>query len=286
MALGEQADVGRSGVMQSNSHAPVSSRALSPSSAAENPRAVLSPDDMVAFSGGSVAFDGTDHRISAFSIDRREVTVDQWNACVTAGACDRNVDDVSWSEVAPDRVTYFSAFCNRRDSAKRGKHPINCVSQPQALAYCAWAGQKRLPTLAEWMYSAFGGNRPRTFPWGEQRPTRLRLNVCGVECAKSVKPISGDERLRPFMGDWTLDDGWRETAPVGSYSGGATPEGLLDMAGNVWEWMSTAPEKEQRNRHVAGGGWYETDVSMIERVLVVSLHADVRFPTLGFRCAR
>ena len=95
-------------------------------------------------------------------------------------------------------------------SPDRMEHPVICVSWHDAQAYAAWAG-KRLPTAEEWEKAARGGDA-RRFPWGN-----------------SWNP----ERLNCF------DSNRGNTAPVGSYPQGASPYGVEDMAGNVWEWVDS-----------------------------------------------
>jgi formylglycine-generating enzyme required for sulfatase activity len=133
----------------------------------------------------------------AFAIDRMEVTVEDYGACVRAGGCPEPpaVGSCNWN--APGRE----------------RHPINCVDWKEARAYCAWAG-KRLPTEAEWEKAARGTDG-RKYPWGN----------LGLERAGRVANLSGGA------------DGYSGTAPVGSYPEGASPYGALDMVGNVWEWV-------------------------------------------------
>lgn len=92
-------------------------------------------------------------------------------------------------------------------------HPVVSVSWSEASAYCDWLGEEigdqvDLPTEAQWEFAA-RGEEGRTYPWGEEEPTEDRAN---------------------------FGDNVGGTSPVGGYPGGATPEGVHDLAGNVWEW--------------------------------------------------
>ncbi|HEX7837311.1 MAG TPA: SUMF1/EgtB/PvdO family nonheme iron enzyme [Kofleriaceae bacterium] len=226
----------------------------------------------------------------AYCIDKTEVTVNAYAACVAAKGCSVPSLTVSWSGIAAEDAKRYSQFCNRDD---RPDYPINCVDWNQATAYCAWAG-KRLPTEAEWEYAA-RGNDGRTYPWGNEAPSARLLNACGSECVAMAK--------RELNLDWKsmyeASDDWETMAPVGSFLEGASPFGVLDMAGNVWEWtadwygrytaVATAnPRGAKRGtfRVLRGGAWVSDVAGHVRAALRLGLDPTVRDDNVGFRCAR
>jgi formylglycine-generating enzyme required for sulfatase activity len=240
---------------------------------------------MVHVPAGTFTMGGLDddqrppHRVtlSAFCIDRTEVTVKSYAACVAAKTC-----------VAPH--VEVSPFCNRDD---RPDHPINCIDWSQAVAYCTWTGA-RLPTEAEWEGAARGTDG-RLYPWGNEDPSAKRVNACGRECVAFGKRVL--KREWPAMYDG--DDGWETTAPVGSFPAGASPFGALDMAGNVWEWTAdwrgdyaAAPSTNPRGpttgtaRINRGGGWHGHLAGDVRAVVRSADAPALRSNSIGFRCAR
>jgi formylglycine-generating enzyme required for sulfatase activity len=226
--------------------------------------------------------------LSPYCIDRTEVTVAAYAACVAAGACSAPAMTVNWSSYSGNDLKLFNQACNGSD---RPNHPINCVDWVQAAAYCAWRGG-RLPTEAEWEYAARGGD-DRIHPWGSDPPSARRLNACGAEC---VAAASRDGIPRKALYD--ADDGWPTTAPVGSYPEGASPFGVLDMAGNVWEWTADwygpYPDAAQTDPQGAptgtsrvsrGGGWTSGGEETARATDRDWLDPEIREATLGFRCA-
>src|SRR3954454_19003707 len=104
----------------------------------------------------------------------------------------------------------------------RDRHPVVHIGHDDALAYAAWAGQ-RLPTEEEWEYASRGGLVGARYPWGNQFMPRGRV---------MANTWHGDF---PWRNDLPKKHGL--TTPVGSYP--ANGYGLLDVAGNVWEWTAT-----------------------------------------------
>lgn len=148
--------------------------------------------------------------LDGFWIDRTEVSNRQYLFCVEDEECSEPSDMSSFT-----RESYFG-------STTYSDYPVIWVTRDQAAEYCSWAGG-RLPTEAEWEYAA-RGPESLTFPWGNDFESS-RANYCDASCAYGVV-------------DPSYDDGYPETAPVGSFPSGVSWCGVLDMAGNVREWVS------------------------------------------------
>jgi formylglycine-generating enzyme required for sulfatase activity len=199
-------------------------------------------------------------QVSGFYIDKYEVTNRQFQ--VFADAAGYRTDAEKKNEARTWRTEYTSGKEN---------HPVVWMSWNDAYAYCKWAG-KRMPTEAEWEKAARGTDA-RLWPWGNNWDNK-RLNMS--------------------------EGGRKTTTPVGSFANGASPYGVMDMAGNVWEWVNDwygagyyqsgvtsdpkGPEGGE-DRVLRGGGFNNG----IHDVRVANRHKGGQAgyaPDHGFRCAR
>lgn len=196
--------------------------------------------------------------IDAFYMDKFEVTVGRYANFMQATGNVKPPEE--WDTV------------DRRNGAEL---PVVGVDWHNADSYCRWAG-KRLPSEAEWEKAARGSDE-RKYPWGNGGPT--------PEHARFGKPYESP----------VYKDGVTE---VGRHAKGASPFGIHDLAGNVWEWVAdwyseSFSRAEARNpkgpetgtaKVMRGGGWYDGPDRLMTTQRVYS-SADQRHNSSGFRCA-
>jgi formylglycine-generating enzyme required for sulfatase activity len=241
----------------------------------------------------AIPFEKPQHKVNlhAYCIDRTEVTVAAYRACSDAGGCKRAGLVNDWPGISSHEHQIYDGVCNATAPEERAKHPINCVDFGQAVNFCEEHG-KRLPTEAEWELAARGPDG-RRFPWGDQAPAPGLMNACGAECSRWGK---SEKITLPAM--FAGDDGWVHTAPVGTFPEGASRYGLLDVVGNVWEWVSDgfAPytdaeakdptgKSDAPTRVIRGGAWNGSEVAWVRPTFRYGSAPTVRSHGIGFRCA-
>ncbi|NJM06036.1 formylglycine-generating enzyme family protein [Candidatus Gracilibacteria bacterium] len=163
-----------------------------------------------------------------------------------------------------------------RMGRQRANHPVVGINYYEASAFAAWLTQQlgdghryRLPSEVEWEYAARGTTR-RTYPWSDGEPTDDRAN---------------------------FGDTYGATTPVGCFPGGATPDGITDLAGNVWEWTRSVfrpypydpvqealPLPADTLIVVRGGSWHSR-AARLRAATRNRNNPDMYFNDLGFRLA-
>ncbi|MCK5808709.1 formylglycine-generating enzyme family protein [bacterium] len=207
--------------------------------------------------------------LSAFYIDKYEVTNRQYRSCVTEGVC---IEPRSLSSIRYADYFYSVGYDN---------FPVIWVSWNQATTYCQWAG-KRLPTEAEWEKAARGATF-KTYPWGEKAPEDNSANT-----------VTNFSAL------------FEDVVQVTEFQKGVSSYGVYNMAGNVSEWVSNwydidsyytilpaeeltdpqgPPEGIDTKKVSKGGSWVSlaSEVTTFSRVAAVPHYS---YYNLGFRCAK
>jgi len=164
-------------------------------------------------------------------------------------------------------------------------HPVVYVSWHDAQAYAQWA-KKRLPAEAEWEKVARGVDG-RIYPWGNE----FDSSKCSLSMMKRSFFDQRMGSLLPIV----------STAPVGQNPSGASPYGVLDMAGNVWEWTNdwylpydgnTSPNRDygEKAKVIRGASWLEgkDETLRVYTRCANRLHAPPNYKSnnIGFRCAK
>lgn len=194
--------------------------------------------------------------IASFYIDKYPVTNEQFKKFMDA------------THYHPkDDHNFLKDWKNGSYPEKWDNKPVTWVSLEDARAYAAWAG-KRLPHEWEWQYAAQGTDG-RLYPWGNTR-----------EANRMPQPDTG-RKMRP-------------PTAVKKYPKGASPFGVMDMVGNVWQWTDEYVDEHTRNAVLKGCGYYHAQTSKwyfpeayelnkYGKYLLMAPALD-RAGTIGFRC--
>ncbi|MEI7990172.1 MAG: SUMF1/EgtB/PvdO family nonheme iron enzyme, partial [Chloroflexota bacterium] len=199
--------------------------------------------------------------LDGYWMDKTEVTNAMYQKCVADGSC----KDPVGGKASATHTDYYG-------NSQYANYPVINVDWNQAQAYCKWAGG-RLPSEAQWEKAARGEDG-RKYPWGDGAPDSSLLNY------------------NQNVGD---------TTEVGKYPSDASPYGIMDMSGNVWEWVNdwydenyykNLPQKNPMGsdsgeyRGLRGGSWVN------EAWVVRGANRSWNLPGyrnhyyVGFRCAR
>jgi eukaryotic-like serine/threonine-protein kinase len=188
--------------------------------------------------------------LSAFSIDRTEVTQAQYTACLVGGACTPPACD--WN-------------CDNTD------YPASCLVSSQAEAYCAWAG-KRLPTEAEWEKAARGADGQK-YPWGNDDAGCSLANMVG--CGGAAKPVGSFPSA---------------ASPYGALDmAGNMVEMVADRYDEAYYASSPAEDPRgpsSGERYVGRGGGFKSDAKFVRASKRDWYDLTDKGASLGFRCAR
>ena len=230
--------------------------------------------------------------LTPYCIDLTEVTVLAYKQCSDKGECKRAPRENEWPGITAREHKIYDPLCNIRDVDARGSYPINCVDWELADTFCKSKGG-HLPTEAEWEFATRGSDG-RKYPWGDSPPNDgTRLNACGKECLAWGKKFNEEVTAM-----YSADDGFPTTAPVGSFPKGASPFGLQDVVGNVWEWASDwyAPYTAEAqvdptggtgtDRVLRGGAWNGGDPGWVRPTYRFKSPPTLRSHGIGFRCAK
>lgn len=194
-------------------------------------------------------------RISAFKIDKCEVTNEEYRKCVEASVC-RALKVKS----STTRTSYYS-------NSSYDSYPVIYVSWNDAKRYCEWAG-KRLPTEAEWEYAARGGIDSQIFPWGDEADkSKANYNSNDTAEVGSYNPNSYElydmsGNVWEWVNDWYDEDYYKNSPSF-------DPKGPSDGIDKV----------------VRGGGWYGKSIN-IRSANRLNFPPETKSFHIGFRCVK
>jgi len=220
--------------------------------------------------------------LRTFFMDKYEVTISQYRRCVMAGVC-------------PNAPLFYESLTEALywSDQIRGLSPAIYVTWHEAQAYCAWAG-KALPTEAQWEKAARGpGARADLYPWG---PVVYTTPDGGGAQVRVAVPCEQANHTHLCTGEPCVG----EVVDVDRYPAAASFYGILNLAGNTWEWVADAYQWDYYSvspaddptgpgdtgfRVLRGGGFLDLDYQL-ELTYRAASSPGQRYLDAGFRCAR
>jgi formylglycine-generating enzyme required for sulfatase activity len=209
-------------------------------------------------------------KLATYHIMQTPVTQQSYHVFVAAtGRAEPWIDPSTWARAdtgLPYEIVEKVAWRGGAPQPNRVHHPAVLVNEADAAAFCRWWGAQhggvgRLPTEAEWERAA-RGDGGRAYPWGEL-----------------YEPVLANGR----------EGGPGDTTPVGRYEEARSPFGMLDAAGNVFEWTLTPADPDAHGeprdgQRIVKGGAYSSDGSTQRAAARHARPAALRHPAIGFRC--
>ena len=214
-----------------------------------------------SIAGADEDFGEMTEQVDSFVMSRYPVTNAQFAIFVQAADGYRNPRWWAFSDFA---AGWFKAQGRAAESRFDGeKLPRENVNWYEAMAFANWLGAQlrmkiSLPTIAQWQRAAKGDD-DRYFPWGDDYD---------------------EDRCN------TVETGLKQTTPVDRYDGGASPYGIYDMAGNVWEWtLNSAPATDEGRdlRRAVAGGSFVSSCDRAQTSMRYYLEPRVRYSSIGIR---
>ena len=227
--------------------APTASASAAPtaSAVASTPPASPCPAGMALVPGGAYTM----------SPPRREVTVAPFCMDVSETTADEYATCVKGGKCSADNLKCAAQATYQAPGL--GNHPVVCVDFEQAVTYCG-AQSKRLASDEEWEWAARGGSAGHAYPWGDDKPT-------GKACWSGDTPLVG-------------------TCAVGATPAGDSPQGIHDLAGNVFEWTTSRIDKAGLDRVGRGGSWRDGTPEALKASRPGGFKVTYRCGFLGIRC--
>lgn len=234
---------------------------------------ILSPPfEWIEIPAGKVVINDRTEIISTFAIAKYPITKAQFTQFIEAGGYTKpdywtqagwqEKENGNWTSPRPHRK-------QRGKKSNRTEHPVIGVSWYEAYAFTRWLSKMsgeniKLPTEKQWQRAAQGDDG-RTYPWGNEWDCQ--------RCNNNVNPCKG-----------------RQTTIVTKYEGkGDSPFGVVDMAGNVWEWCLTRNDSGTNDprgtqvRVLCGGSWFNVDTYLFSVVARGDFELETIPATRGFR---